>query len=133
MLGVATLKAIDLRLMDETELEEKLKELKTELFNLRFQHATGQLDNPMRIKETRRDIARVCTIITERKFSIHSEAFEEALAAPARETVEEPEEMVDLETEAEILAEEEELAEEREPIPSEEQLEEEVEEEMKDL
>jgi len=71
--------------MDEEELEQKLKELKEELFNLRFQFATGQLDNPMRIKQTRRDIARVCTIITERKYSIHPEAFEEAAEVEARE------------------------------------------------
>ncbi len=72
------LKPKQLRRMDEEELEQKLRELKEELFNLRFQLATGQLDNPMRIKQTRRDIARVCTIITERKYNIHPEAFEEA-------------------------------------------------------
>lgn len=118
------LKTRDLRLLDEEELESKLRELKQTLFNLRFQHATGQLDNPMRIGETRRDIARVFTVTTERKYSIHPDAFEEAVYAPRREELEEPEEMV-AEEEMEL----------EEPIvpESEEQLEEEVEEELKDL
>ena len=127
------IKTTELRLMAKEELEYRLKELKEELFNLRFQHATGQLDNPMKLKETRRDIARVCTVITEREYAIHAEAFEEAIRAP-RETVEEPEELIEAETEdelaedAEALFEQEELAAE-----AEEQREEEVEEELKDL
>ena len=48
------------------ELQAKEKELKEELFNLRFQQAIGQLANPMRVKECKRDIARVKTVITER-------------------------------------------------------------------
>lgn len=121
-------RANDLRLMDEEELEDKLRELKTELFNLRFQHATGQLENPMRIKETRRDIARVCTVMTEREYNIHPEAFAEALAAPPMESIEEPDEI----TEEEEL-EEEEGAEAEVLHESEDLLEEEVEEELKDL
>lgn len=127
------IKSSNLRLLDEEELEARLRELKEELFNLRFQHATGQLDNPMRIKETRRDIARVCTVMTERKYNIHPEAFAEAGRAPVYESIEEPEEMVEGETEAELLEDEEALAEESLPIESEEQLEEEVGEELKDL
>lgn len=127
------MKANELRILDEDGLRDKMKELKETLFNLRFQHATGQLDNPMKIKETRRDIARVCTVMTEREFSIHQEAFEEALAAPPR-TIEEPEEETASETEAELVEDEEELAEEGlAGEESEEQLEEEVEDEMKDL
>jgi large subunit ribosomal protein L29 len=119
--------------MSEEELEYRLKELKEELFNLRFQHATGQLDNPMKLKETRRDIARVCTVITEREYAIHAEAFEEAIRAP-RETVEEPEELIEAETEDELAEDAEALFEQEELAPeSEEQLEEEVEEELKDL
>jgi large subunit ribosomal protein L29 len=122
------LKATDLRVMDEDELEDKLRELKETLFNLRFQHATGQLDNPMKIKEARRDIARVCTVMTERKYAIRPEAFE----GPAYR-FEEPEEILD--TEAEVAEELEEVAEEEIGVvsESEEQLEEEVEEELKDL
>ena len=124
------IKANELRVLDEEGLKDKLRELKETLFNLRFQHATGQLDNPMKIKETRRDIARVCTVMTEREFSIHLDAFEEALAAPPREEIEEPEELVEMEIEEDLeeLAEEEEMVEE-----TEEQLEEEVEDELKDL
>jgi large subunit ribosomal protein L29 len=122
------LKAADLRVMDEEGLEDKLRELKETLFNLRFQHATGQLDNPMKIKEARRDIARVCTGMTERKYWIRPEAFE----GPAYR-FEEPEEILD--TEAEVTEELEEVAEGEIGVvtESEEQLEEEVEEELKDL
>ena len=49
------------------ELEAKLKELKAELFNLRFQHATSQLDNPMKIVEVKKSIARVKTVMRERE------------------------------------------------------------------
>ena len=55
--------ASELREMKPTELDKKLVELKGELFNLRFQHAINQLDNPQRIKEVKRDIARVKTVM----------------------------------------------------------------------
>lgn len=61
------MKANELREMTSQELNNKLTELKGELFNLRFQLATGQLDNPMRIKAVRKDIARVKTVIRERE------------------------------------------------------------------
>lgn len=57
------MKTKDLRLLSEGELIHKEKELHEELFNLRFQHATGQLENTMRIPQVRRDIARVKTIL----------------------------------------------------------------------
>ncbi len=60
------MKAKEIRELSDQELEDKLKELKEELFNLRFQLATGQLDNVMRINEVRRGIARVKTVIRER-------------------------------------------------------------------
>lgn len=59
------MKANEFRQLSTQELGSKLTELKGELFNLRFQLATGQLDNPMRIKLVRKDIARVKTIIRE--------------------------------------------------------------------
>ncbi len=59
------MKAADLSKMSAKELQEKLVDLKGELFNLRFQHAINQLDNPNRIKEVKRDIARVKTVIRE--------------------------------------------------------------------
>jgi large subunit ribosomal protein L29 len=55
--------------MSTQELLQQETELKTELFNLRFQHATGQLSNPIIIKSTKRDIARVKTILRERELS----------------------------------------------------------------
>jgi large subunit ribosomal protein L29 len=63
-------KAKDIRKLSANELEAKLGELKEELFNLRFQLATGQLDNPMRISVVRKDIARVKTIMRERELNI---------------------------------------------------------------
>lgn len=57
--------AQEIRELTESELETKLKDLKTELFNLRFQLAINQLDNPMRIKAVKKDIARVSTVMRE--------------------------------------------------------------------
>ncbi|MBQ3416748.1 MAG: 50S ribosomal protein L29 [Ruminococcus sp.] len=59
------MKAKDLRELSAHELELKLKDLKEELFNLRFQLAINQLDNPMRITAVKRDIARVYTVLRE--------------------------------------------------------------------
>jgi large subunit ribosomal protein L29 len=62
-MGVAS----DLRRLDDTALGRRLAEAQEELFNLRFQLATGQLDNVSRIKAVRRDVARIHTIIRERE------------------------------------------------------------------
>ena len=59
------MKASEIRDQDLGEKERKLVELKEELFNLRFQHSSGQLENPSRIKQTRREIARIKTVINE--------------------------------------------------------------------
>ena len=56
----------DLRKMTAEELNAQLKELKEELFNLRFQHAIYQLDNPQKIVEVKKNIARVMTILSEK-------------------------------------------------------------------
>ncbi len=61
------MKASEIRNHTSDELAKKLVDLKEELFKLRFQLATGQLENPMRIREVRRGIARVQTIIRERE------------------------------------------------------------------
>lgn len=61
------MKASEIRDMTTNELEKKVEDLKQELFNLRFQMATGQLDNPMRIKDVRRNIARTKTVLRERE------------------------------------------------------------------
>ena len=60
------LKANELREMNIAELNEKLLSQKKDLFNLRFQLATGQLENPLQIRNVKRDIARINTIITEK-------------------------------------------------------------------
>ena len=59
--------AVVIRGMTPAELETKLEELKKELFNLRFQHATNQLTNPGKIADVKKDIARVKTIIREKQ------------------------------------------------------------------
>ena len=60
------MQAKDLRNMTAAELETKLQELKKELFNLRFQHAVNQLENPHQISEVKHDIARVMTVLNEK-------------------------------------------------------------------
>src|SRR5580698_6040923 len=60
-------KASDLGLLDEDELAARLGDSRRELFNLRFQLATGQLDNPARMGQVRRDIARILTVLRERE------------------------------------------------------------------
>jgi large subunit ribosomal protein L29 len=62
---VKQVKAKELRDMTKEELGTKVGELKEELFNLRFQMATGQLENPMRLREVRKDIARTKTVLRE--------------------------------------------------------------------
>lgn len=64
------MKVNDLRDLSTAEIEHKITALKEELFNLRFQLATGQLENPMRIGEVRKDIARAKTILRERELGI---------------------------------------------------------------
>lgn len=59
------MKASEIREMSLEELHRKVEDLKEELFNLRFQHETDQLDNSQKMKQTKRDIARVKTVITE--------------------------------------------------------------------
>ena len=58
-----------IREMSSPELEKELGELKSELFKLRFSLATNGLDNPMKIKEVRQEIAKINTVLTERKLS----------------------------------------------------------------
>ena len=63
------MKASELRDMSVEELQTKLTELKEELFNLRFQLAINQLDNPMKIVETKKTIARILTVLREKELS----------------------------------------------------------------
>ncbi len=63
------MKVKEIRDMSDAELQKKIGELKEELFNLRFQMATGQLENHMRIRDVKKSIARVKTIIRERELN----------------------------------------------------------------
>jgi len=64
------MKASELRELSIPELKEKLRELREELFNLRFQKTVHQLENPMRIRQVKRDIARILTVIREKELNI---------------------------------------------------------------
>jgi len=66
------MKASEIRELNKDELENKIKELKEELFNLRFQHAINQLDNPLRLKSVKKDIARTMTILRERELQVQA-------------------------------------------------------------
>jgi large subunit ribosomal protein L29 len=61
--------AAELRELNDTELEHRLGEAKEELFNLRFQNATGQLDNIARLPQVRREVARIETLLREREIT----------------------------------------------------------------
>ena len=67
------MKIKEIREMSAEQLAEKLVELKKDLFNLRLQHATNQLDNPIKIAQVKKDIARVKTIIRERELKAAAE------------------------------------------------------------
>ena len=70
---VKTMKANDYRNMTSSDLEKELVELKSELFKLRFQLATNGLNNPMKIKSTKKDIARIKTILREKELKEEAE------------------------------------------------------------
>ena len=63
------MKAKEIRDLSSDEMQQKLTEMKHELFNLRFQHEIGQLENPSKMKATKRDIARIRTILNEMALS----------------------------------------------------------------
>jgi len=63
------MKASEIRDMSLEEMRQKVLDLNQELFNLRFQHGSGQLENPQKVKQTKRDIARIRTIIRENELT----------------------------------------------------------------
>lgn len=71
-------KAGSLRNLTVDELEAKLRTLREEVFNLRFRNSMAQLDNPLRLREIRRDIARIETVLQEHRRGIRSVAVQEA-------------------------------------------------------
>ena len=66
------MKIQEIRDLSTQELEDKIKSLKEELFNLRFQNATNQLDNPMRIVSVKKDIAKVKTVLREKELGLNT-------------------------------------------------------------
>jgi len=66
------MKTLELRSMNQVELEEHARELRQELFNLRFRRTTQQLDNPLRIRTARKDLARTLTLIRELELGLES-------------------------------------------------------------
>jgi large subunit ribosomal protein L29 len=81
------MKVDSLRALQDQELEAKIGELREELFNFRFRHATGQLDNPMMLRVARRNLARALTIQQERRLGLRRGRREEpeSMAAEAKE------------------------------------------------
>jgi large subunit ribosomal protein L29 len=84
-------KAAEIRDLPDDELLARLEQHREELFNLRFQAATGQLDNVMRIKQVRHDIARILTVLRERRTE---EELERQVAAADRRSLEERREAI---------------------------------------
>ena len=68
------MKASEMRNLSNAELQKRLKDLKAELFNLRFQLAINQLENPMRIKAVKKDIARINTLLRKNELDVASKA-----------------------------------------------------------
>jgi len=83
--GSKDLAPSELRGLDDDRLADELRKAKEELFNLRFQFATGQLDNPMRIKDVRHDVARILTLLRERHLETE---LEEEVARAEEESLE---------------------------------------------
>ncbi|HEY7478424.1 MAG TPA: 50S ribosomal protein L29 [Actinomycetota bacterium] len=83
-------KAAELRELPDDELYERMESSKEELFNLRFQLATGQLDNTARLKDLRHDVARLATVLRERELERERDAI--AAREPSGDEVEEDEE-----------------------------------------
>jgi large subunit ribosomal protein L29 len=85
------MKAAELRDLPDEELLMRLESQKEELFNLRFQSATGQLDNPMRVKDVRHDIARILSVLRQRRTE---EELEQQVAAADRQSLEDRREAI---------------------------------------
>lgn len=81
------MRTIELRDLDSEELAVRMSELKEEIFNLRFQKATGQLDDHRRIRRLKRDVARILTVLRERELAV----WEEQVLAEEQEGIESPE------------------------------------------
>jgi large subunit ribosomal protein L29 len=94
---MASLTAAELRNLDRDELMEKLGSAKEELFNLRFQAATGQLESHGRLRAVRKEIARIYTVLTERALGITDDVDSADVAAAAADETAEDDEQVEAE------------------------------------
>jgi large subunit ribosomal protein L29 len=82
-------KTVELRELPDDELYVRIESAKEELFNLRFQLATGQLDNTARLKELRHDVARLATVLREREIELELDTIAAARAAARDEAMDE--------------------------------------------
>ena len=90
------MKMDELRVLEEDQLGDRLKAARRELYELRFKHAVGQLENASQISKVRHDIARIMTVLREREFGIVAQVAPDAISLPAatpepEEPAEEPE------------------------------------------
>jgi large subunit ribosomal protein L29 len=90
------MKVDELRVLEEDELGGRLKAARRELYELRFKHAVGQLENSSQISKVRHDIARIMTVLREREFGIVAQVAPEAIAVAVAEPEPEPEEAPDV-------------------------------------
>ncbi len=79
------MKVDELRVLEEDQLGDRMKAARRELYELRFKHAVGQLENSSQISKVRHDIARIMTVLREREFGIVAQVAPDAIAVPAIE------------------------------------------------
>jgi large subunit ribosomal protein L29 len=79
------MKVDELRVLEEDQLGDRLKAARRELYELRFKHAVGQLENASQISKVRHDIARIMTVLREREFGIVAQVAPDAITVPAAE------------------------------------------------
>jgi large subunit ribosomal protein L29 len=84
------MKVDELRVLEEDQLGDRLKAARRELYELRFKHAVGQLENSSQISKVRHDIARIMTVLREREFGIVAQVAPDAIIVPAAEPGPEP-------------------------------------------
>lgn len=108
------MKVDELRVLEEDELDTRLKTARRELYELRFKHAVGQLENSSQIARVRHDIARIMTVLNERELGISSIQEAPAVGEPATATATKPKKAKP--KRAEFVDEEEEMAAGEEPV-----------------
>ena len=84
------MKVDELRVLEEDQLGDRLKAARRELYELRFKHAVGQLENSSQISKARHDIARIMTVLREREFGIVAQVAPDAITVPAAQPEPEP-------------------------------------------